>query len=258
MTPLFWLIAAAAPFAQDTALPIHEIRSGVRYELTAADRRALPSLEAMVKSGHRNAERFFGAPFKTAFVVRIYPDRRSLTAHWAAAWGMPGLTTECWMVAGGSGSELSLLSPRAWGADACEHDPADTVGLRRVIWHELVHVYHGQRNPHPDFAGMDDLGWLLEGVATLASGQYDAQHRGDARAAIESGHAPVRLADAWTGRYRYGVAGSLAAFVDATWGRRMLLRLLGATTPAEALTALAITEPDLLDRWRAWVVQRDG
>ena len=257
MLALLWLLAAAAPLAQDTTLPVRESRNGIRYELTAPDSQALPALEAVVEGGRRNAERFFGGRYRTPLLVRIYPDRRSLTAHWAAAWAAPDLKTECWMVASGVAQELAMLSPRSWTTDACEHDPADTAGMRRVIWHEMVHVYHGQGNPHPTFDGMDDLGWLVEGVATLASGQYAAEHRGDARAALRAGLAPTRLADAWSGRYRYGVAASLVAFVDATWGRRTLVWLLAGTTQQEILAALGTTESDLIGRWRDWTLRQD-
>ena len=252
MIPLLSLLVVAAAQTSDTALPVQEMRHGIRYELTAADRPILSAVVAMVEGGRNNAEGFFGGHYRTPLVVRIYPNRRSLTAHWAAAWGVPDLHIDCWAVASGVATELALLSPRTWKTEACEHDPADTAATRRVLWHEMIHVYHGQWNPHPTFDGMDDLGWLVEGVATLASGQLAVEHAGDARAAIDTGLAPARLADAWSGRYRYGVSGSLVAYVDTTWGRHTLSRLLTDTTQAEVLAALRTTEDSLLARWRAW------
>lgn len=253
MIPLLSLLAVAAAQQPDTALPVHEIRHGIRYEFVAADRSLLPSLQKLVEGGRTNAEQFFGGRFRAPLVVRIYPNRRSLTAHWAAAWGVPNLQSECWAVASGVATELALLTPRAWKTDACEHDPADSAATRRVLWHEMIHVYHGQRNPHPTFDGMDDLGWLVEGVATLASGQLAVEHAGDARAALEAGSAPAHLADAWSGRYRYGVSGSLVAYVDTVWGRPLLTQLLTDTAQAEVLAALHTTEDSLLARWRARV-----
>lgn len=253
MIPILSLLAVAGFQQPDTALPIHETRHGIRYEFVAADRSLLPSLQMLVEGGRTNAERFFGGRFRAPLIVRIYPNRRALTAHWAAAWGVPDLHTDCWAVASGVATELALLTPRAWKTDACEHDSADSAATRRLLWHEMIHVYHGQWNPHPTFDRMDDLGWLVEGVATLASGQLAVEHAGDASAAIHAGSAPTRLADAWSGRYRYGVSGSLVAFVDSAWGRPALTRLLADTTQADVLTALHTTEDSLLARWRAWV-----
>src|SRR5690348_7427416 len=98
MIPVLSLLALAAVQRPDTALPVHETRHGIRYELVAADRSLLPSLQRLVEGGRTNAERFFGGRFRGPLVVRIYPNRRSLTAHWAAAWGVPDLQGQCWAV----------------------------------------------------------------------------------------------------------------------------------------------------------------
>jgi hypothetical protein len=98
---------------------------------------------------------------------------------------------------------------------------------------------------------MDDLGWFVEGVAVLASGQLDVEHRDDARQAIAAGRAPTRLADAWSGRWRYGVSGSLTEYVDRTSGRRAIIAMLTDTTNAGVLGRLGVAEAELLNRWRA-------
>ncbi len=167
----------------------------------------------------------------------------------------PDLQAQCWMVASGVARELDLLSPRAWRRDACEHDPSDAGHLGRLIAHELVHVYHGQHNPHPDFDGMDDLGWFAEGIAAVVSGQLDAEHQGRAARAVAEGRVPASLATAWSGPYRYAVAGSMADWVDRTWGRAVTVRLLTLTTQAQVLEALGTTEAVLLARWRAAVAR---
>src|SRR6516165_2607432 len=82
------------------------------------------------------------------------------------------------MVASGVADRMVILSPRVWKTQAAEHDPADAEHLRDLIAHELVHVYHGQHNPRPDFDGMDDSGWFVEGLAVYVSGQLERSHRG--------------------------------------------------------------------------------
>jgi len=84
----------------------------------------------------------------------------------------------------------------------------------------------------------------------LASGQLDAEHKNAARDAIAAGRAPTKLAEAWSGRWRYGVSGSLVAYVDRTWGRRVVVAMLADTTQARLLSRLGVDEKTLLDRWQ--------
>jgi hypothetical protein len=256
-TPLLAALLLQAP-APDSLPWLRARRAGLDVRYTAADSATVRALLPMLEDGRRNVEAFFGAPFAAPFVIRLFPDRTSMTEHWRRAWNVPDLQTQCWMVASGMGSELSALSPRAWGTEACEHDPADAGHTARLLAHELVHVYHGQRSPHPDFDGMDDVAWFAEGVAVLASGQLASEHAGAAARAVAEGRVPAQLEDAWSGRYRYGVAGSLAGYVDRRWGRAMTVWMLGMTTEAEMLAALGVTEETLLEDWRGQVTVESG
>jgi Peptidase of plants and bacteria len=159
------------------------------------------------------------------------------------------------MVAAGVADRLLILSPRVWKTEAVEHDPADAAHVREVVAHELVHVFHGQQNPIGDFEGMDDLGWFVEGLATYVSGQLSHEHRGAAAEAIQAGKGPVRLADAWSGRYRYGVCGSMVEFVDQRWGRETIANLLAVTKPEIALKLLGVTEAQFLEDWQKFVLE---
>src|SRR6185312_16481662 len=102
-----------------------------------------------------------------------------------------------------------------------------------------------------DFDGMDDIGWFVEGLAVYVSGQLERSHRTDARDALRAGKAPDRLAGAWSGRYRYGVSGSMVEFVDQRHGREVVKRLLAVVTNEEALNRLDTTEDGFLAAWRA-------
>jgi hypothetical protein len=252
LTPFLAALVLATQ-ATDSLPWLRVQRGGLDVRYTAVDSAAVRALLPMLEEGRRTAEQFFGAPFTTPFVIRVFPDRAALTEHWRRAWNVPDLEPQCWMVASGTAADLSVLSPRAWRAEACEHDPADAGHTARILAHELVHVYHAQRSPHPDFEGMDPVGWFVEGVAVLASGQLQAEHTGAATRAVAEGRVPAQLEDVWSGRYRYGVAGSLVGYVDRRWGRAMTVRLLGMVTEAEMLAALGVTESLLLEEWRGQV-----
>lgn len=205
-------------------------------------------VEAFARAGTRRIEHFFGGRFQRPVAFRITPTRAAFDAAFPPELGMG--KSECWMVGMGVGDRMILLSPSDWKAEACEHEPADATELQRLIAHELTHVYHGQNNPHPDFAGEDDLGWWIEGLAVLVSGQLTPERVHEVRSAIAAGKAPAKLDAVWSGKLRYGFAGSLAAYVDRRWGRAMTRRLLGATGNAEALKMLGTSETALLADWK--------
>jgi len=119
--------------------------------------------------------------------------------------------------------------------------------------HELVHVFHGQLNPTGDFTGAEEVGWFVEGLAVHVSGQLERGHLAEPREAINQGVAPVRLVDAWSGKYRYGVCGSLVAYLDVTYGREVIRKMLAVTNQADLLALVGVTESELLDQWRKFV-----
>jgi hypothetical protein len=218
------------------------------------DKDMAASLQPYVQQGQQKVETFFGRPFKSAFEVEVLPDRAAFDEYFRKRWNVP--KTEAWMVASGVADRMVILSPRVWKTQAAEHDPADAEHIRELIAHELVHVYHGQHNPRSDFEGMDDSGWFVEGLAVYVSGQLERSHRNAASDALKAGRAPTRLADAWSGRYRYGVSGSMVEFVDKRYGRETVKKLLAVVSNEEALKALKLTEGEFLEAWKSSVSAR--
>src|SRR5262245_2239456 len=215
------------------------------------DKDVIASLKPYIEQGRQKVERFFGQPFKKAFEVEVVPGRAAFDEYFRKRWKIP--KTEAWMVASGVADRMVILSPRVWKTQAAEHDPADAEHIRDLIAHELVHVYHGQQNPRPDFDGMDDCGWLVEGLAVYVSGQLERSHRTAARDALKEGKGPNRLAGAWSGRSRYGVSGSMVEFVDQRHGREVVKKLLAVVSNEEALKLLKTTEGEFLEAWKGRV-----
>ena len=219
----------------------------LQFQISPAEPSAR-QVEALARTSARRIEHFLGGRFLRPVDFRVAPTRAAFEAAFPPELGMG--KSQCWMVGMGIGDRMVLLSPADWKGEACEHDPANAVELQRLIAHELTHVYHGQHNPHPDFAGEDDLGWWIEGLAVLVAGQLTPERVRDVRAAVAAGTAPSRLQAVWSGKLRYAFAGSLASYVDRRWGRAMTRRLLAATSSAEALRMLGVSELDLLREWR--------
>jgi hypothetical protein len=217
-----------------------------------------PALRRDVAEGSRKVEAFFGAPYRRPPQVDIYPDRASFDVHFQEVFADATFKSECWMIGVANGKGLALLDPARWKDEACDHEHATAETVARVVTHELVHVYHSQMNPlldtEPD--RFEPLGWFVEGLATYASGQRGEPERAPAREAVAGGHAPAALAEAWKGKYRYGVSGSLVGFVDAQRGRAAVVKMLQAASQAELLGAAGFSERELLDAWAASLRER--
>jgi hypothetical protein len=224
-----------------------------RIESAPVDSIVARTVAADAAAGRARIETFFDRPFLHPVIVRVFPDRASFDRYTTDSWGF---ATECWMVGAGATRMLVLLSPRIWDTEACDHDPDDPDELADLVAHELVHVYHMQHNPSNEFEGADEIGWFVEGLATYVSGQLDRGQRARAIEALAGGATPAQLDEAWSGPYRYGVSGTLIEYLDATWGREVLLSLLEATSQEDILRALGVKEQDLLAGWRAWLAGR--
>lgn len=207
-------------------------------------------LYSRLTSAVQAVEQFFGHPFPRKFDVYVFPQRAALDRQWQQDWGDSTFQSACWMVASGVAHRLDILTPRVWAAEACEHKVTDTLALRRLLQHELVHVFHGQHNPKPDFAGMDETGWWIEGLAVYASGQLDSARLAGLHELMDKNAVPQSLQNFWSGKYKYGLAGSMAAWVDKTFGRAIVFRLLSCTDTAQALSLLKTDEATVLDSWR--------
>ena len=217
---------------------------------TNMDASIVGPVSSMLNAGEGKVAEFFGGPFDSAFAVYIYPDRKSLDKQWQQAWGDTSFHSECWMVASGVADRLDLVSPRIWATEHCEHNFGDSAASSALLAHELVHVYQGQHNPRKQFDGLDSLAWYLEGLATYASGQLDEKRMKGVKALLDAGKGPDKLGTFWTGQAKYGNAGSLVAYIDKKYGRKMLFDLLPQTDQRVMLHLLGTTEEYLIQGWR--------
>ncbi|MFN8256549.1 MAG: hypothetical protein U0W24_12710 [Bacteroidales bacterium] len=209
---------------------------------------------SIIVNGIHSVKSFFNSDFKREFDVYIHPDRHSLDSTWRKNWNMPDFRSECWMVGSGVADRLDLISPKAWKKEACEHDYSDLKHTRNLITHELVHVFHGQSNPSPDFTTAEGIDWFIEGLATYASGQCDSAVLVKVKKAIRENKIPLKLDDYWTGNLKYGLSGSMVMFIDAKFGRDKLIDLLPLEKKSEILQSLKTTEKDLTDNWKMFIL----
>lgn len=220
---------------------------------TSADETTYKKYGTWTTAGIKTTEDFFGTKFKSGFSVYVHPDRNSLDAQWQKDWQMPTFKSECWMVASGVGPKLDLLSPRIWKEQACDHNPLDTIATQQVIAHEVVHVFHGQHNASPDFSTAEGIDWFVEGLATYASGQLTAKSLNEIKNALKEGTLPTTLDKFWTGKWRYGLSGSMVLYIDKTFGREKLKSLLPLATKAEVLKTLGVGEEKMLSDWKKFI-----
>lgn len=206
-----------------------------------------------INSGIKSVQRFFHSSYKNKFEVYVYSSRSELDQIWQKDWKDTSFKSACWMVAGGTGSKLDLLSPLMWEIEACEHLYKNSSKTQKLITHELFHVFHGQLNPSPDFSECDRLDWLIEGFATYASEQCDSVRISEVKSAIQKKTIPGSIDNFWTGKLKYGLSGSLVLYIDKIYGREKLHDLLKLTKKDEVLQSLQLTEESLMSSWRSFI-----
>jgi hypothetical protein len=177
-----------------------------------------------------------------------------LDKQWQKDWNMPDFKSACWMVASGVATKLDAISPARWDTEACEHSYSNKLKTQQLITHELFHVYHGQFNKSPDFGDVENIDWLVEGLATYASGQCDKERMDEVKKALAENKIPSSLNKFWSGSLKYGLSGSVVMFIDQRFGRTKLMGLLRFNKKAEVLSALQITEEKLLVDWKIYIV----
>lgn len=229
-------------------------QNGYSVLYTSADQRNLKEYNKLIKKGVSSVKTFFNSKFKQPFEVCIHPNRKSLDSTWQKDWKMTDFKSECWMVASGVSTKLDVISPKMWETESCEHQYKETNKTQQLITHELVHVFHGQHNVSPDFSAVDGIDWFVEGLATFASGQCNQKRIDEVKKAINENTIPKQLDTFWTGKYKYGISGSMVMFIDHKYGREKLKSLLSFNKKAEILTTLNITEIDLITEWKDFIL----
>lgn len=236
------------PFQSDGSW-LQEAHKGYRLFYKSPDKSGIADYAGLVDASLKEVQIFFGAPVSRTFDVFIHPSRASLDQQWQRDWNMPEFKSECWMVASGTALKLDLVSPRIWDKEACEHRYADQLKTSQLITHEMVHVFHGQRNSSPDFSDVDGIDWFVEGLATYASGQCDNARISEVKKALASNGNPQSLDQFWQGKWKYGLSGSMVKFLDHEYGRTKVVELLRYNKKQEILNSLAISEGQLISKW---------
>lgn len=226
------------------------------FYYTTADKDNKEEYVEILEKGIKQVNEFFSREYISSFEVYSHPDRSSLDSTWQKDWNMPGFKSECWMVASGVATRVDMISPRSWDTQSCEHSYLNTTKTQQLITHELVHVYHGQQNISKDFSNTQGIEWFVEGLATYASGQLDSDKLLEIKEAIKDSKAPSTLDKFWTGKLRYGLAGSMVMYVDLKYGRNTIKELLKHNKITDILSVLNTTEEQLVTGWKAYMLSQ--
>lgn len=241
--------------AQDATLQGSTSGNGFSIYYNTEDSSAT-QIREYVEEGIGDIEKFFGLKFKNPVEVYLFRTREQLDKQWQTAWGMPGFKSQCWMVGSGLASRLDLLSPSAWKEQACEHDPEDQVEIKRLVFHELTHVLHSDYNRSREFDNINNIDWFVEGLATYASGQLDAERFDDMVGYVKETGGPGQLSEFWKGQHKYGLSGSIVSYIDKTYGRTLLSKLVEYNDVKDILSSLKLTEEELIRAWKEQVLAK--
>jgi hypothetical protein len=119
-----------------------------------------------------------------------------------------------------------------------------------IVAHEITHVLHARTSSHREINVLMSFKWYNEGIANLAAGMYtDTAGLAASAASVSSLAAVIDLSSG------YQVARSMAAFIDARYGRARNADLLRRASTAEVLSDLGLSESQFIEQWRAWCCQ---
>lgn len=216
---------------------------------TQSDSSEVSKYLAYFDNAYQSIEDYFGQKFLTKFEVYIHPNRNSLDLEWSANWDMPGFKSQCWMVGSGVADQFDLLSPKAWAKEACEHDSNNELEIQQLVTHEMMHVFHGQINLDHFFSGMQEMAWFIEGISVLVSGQLNEKRLSDVKPIVLEDRYPRDITKFWEGDLRYGLSGSLVAYIQSQFGTEKLVQLLKTQSNEELLNNIEMTEESLIENW---------
>jgi len=247
-----YLIALAIPLLWSATFGngwIKLTREDYTIFYTRKDQKSIVEYDRFFQKGVNEVTDFFKTPFKDPFSIYVHPTRESLDSTWQKDWAVANFKSKCWMVASGVSEKMDIISPKAWDSLSCEHKYTDTLKTYRLIKHELVHVFHGQRNKSPNFDVVMDIDWLVEGLATYASGQCDKERINEVKKMILKQQYPKNLKEFWRGNVKYGLSGTMMMYIDGKYGRTKLLSLLAYNDLTSVLHELQISEEELIKEW---------
>jgi len=243
------VVLFTAMLYQNSWISIKQKGYSVMY--TKADNAHISEYLPFFEDGKSTVEGFFQTPFSSYFHIYIHPTRTSLDNTWQKDWNLPSFTSECWMVASGTAKKLDVISPKKWDSLACEHSYVQRLKVKRLLTHELVHVYHGQKNTSPDFSETMGIDWFVEGLAVYVSGQLDSDRLNRLKTFLKNNPgSPPTLNHFWKGKNKYGLSGSMVKYIDKKYGRDKLYELLSYNTLDSLLSSLNISEIRLIQQWK--------
>ena len=232
---------------------ITEKRIGYTIFYTNSDKENINEYAIYFNNGKKSVSDFFQSTFYNEFDIYIHPNRISIDSSWQKDWNIPEFKSQCWMVASGIAIKLDIISPKIWDNVSCEHIYSNTIKTQQLITHELIHVFHGQRNISPDFSNVNGIDWFIEGLATYASGQCDSIRVSEVKNAILENKMPQHLNKFWTGNLKYGLSGTVVMYLDKKYGRKKMIQLLKHNNMKEVLLSLETTELEIISGWKEYM-----
>lgn len=247
------LLMPFALSAQDKPEWTEKSMPGFELFYTGSDKNNSADFESYISKGNEKITGYFEMPFRHKASVYIFPTRSLLDKQWQKSWGDSAFKSECWMVASGVAERLDVLSPLVWTTEKCEHNGNDKKEIQEIICHELVHCFHAQYNPSPDFSGAEDMDWFIEGLATFVSGQLTSEKRNQLKELKRENKLPNELKKIWTGKYKYAMAGSVVEYISVVFGKKGIIGLMNQTKTSSALSYLNTNESSLIKDWKEFL-----
>ena len=116
---------------------------------------------------------------------------------------------------------------------------------------ELMEWFFHTRTWQRMHGGEDgETAFVKDSAGQVVKSKLDEKRLQRIRQLVRDGKTPITLDDFWKGQEKYGLSGSIVAFIDKKYGREKLFGLLKLINKQDTLNSLGLSEEQLLKEWR--------
>jgi len=148
-------------------------------------------------------------------------------------------------------TDIIFLSPLAFEQHSTyEYDPDD---FRRMIWHELVHVFEEDLTPDMEATPR----WWSEGLAVYLSDQWrhesQFKFREPAVKSVNDKSVPNIVEIQRHVSLAYDFGWTLVKFIEDTRGRGVIVTAVKEVLHGDVFAAVGVSIDTLQEQWREWI-----
>ena len=233
-------------------------RGRYRIMITERDTDVVETIVSNLDYGIRRIEELFSTEAEIPFLNLFLCPSRLIFNYFLRPWriALPGTGS----IGTAQGHDLYILSPKCYRSDAPyygrDKSPYyDVVDFKRIVVHELVHLWEELSSPREAMELGDD--WFSEGMAMYASEWY-REPREELRLKADYAQGIIPKPEELSGNRNYTWGCVLFEFLLREVGPKRLLDMIKETNHKNIIALLGLERKSFWERYLDYVHSRMG